>query len=49
MSKRTLAGVSSDPKYIVPTYPAPSSFFKSTLKPVPDQEGLAGARAALAF
>ena len=49
VSKRTLAGVSSDPKYIVPTYPAPSSFFKSTLKPVPDQEGLAGARAALAF
>ena len=49
MSKRTFAGVSSEPKYIVPTYPAPSSFDKSTLKPVPDHEGLAEAKAYLSF
>jgi len=42
VSKSTLAGWFSDPKKIVPTYPAPSSFSRSTLKPLPAHEGAEG-------
>jgi hypothetical protein len=33
VSNNTFAGLSSDPRNIVPTYPAPSSFYKNTLNP----------------
>lgn len=40
MSNNTFAGFSSDPRYIVPTYPAPSSFYNSTLNPDEEKDGL---------
>ena len=40
VSKRTFTGFSFEPTKIVPVYPAPSSFVRSTLKPYPLLDGL---------
>jgi hypothetical protein len=50
VSNKTLTGVSSDPRYIVPIYPAPSSFVKSTLNPPSVGFGVAPfSKSSLAF